>query len=215
MHMRVVRLAFVCALVTGGGALAGCSSSGSAGTSGSPAGAPSSSAGAPAQRGTAGSGRPTSAPRPSSGGDPRAAMPVITPKSVGTVAYAPASAQDKARFTPVRKASGGLITKGSVTSVTVSGRDVGAVAVYGTKQGLAKSPMFQDQYVVQLMNAVAGADASPRFVRSQGKVVALSTGAQAVAGWFDGDRVVLVFRAAKSPDLAALAHGVRSTPVTG
>ena len=142
-------------------------------------------------------------------------MPVITPGTVGQIAYGPASASDEARFAPVTKASGGLLVSSTVSTVTVGGRDVGAVASYGTRRGAAKSPIFQDQYVVQLLNAVAGSASPPRFVRAKDKVMAFSTGPTAVAGWFDGDRVVLVYRQGGTPDLAALAHGVRSMPLSG
>jgi hypothetical protein len=90
---------------------------------------------------------------------------------------------------------------------------VGGVAVSGIKPGLVGSQTFRAQYVVQLINAVAGRQSSPHFVRAaDGHVMALSTGAPGVAGWFDGDRVVLVYRQGRSPDLVGLALGVRQTP---
>ena len=140
-------------------------------------------------------------------------MPAITPGTVGQIGYGPASAKDRERFAPARKASGGLLVSSSVKTLMVSGRDVGGVAVYSTKKGLAKSPVFQDQYVVQLINAVTGSKSAPRFVKADGQVMALSTSGAAVAGWFQGDDVVLVYRAAKTPDLADLAFGVKSTPL--
>lgn len=139
-------------------------------------------------------------------------MPVITPAKLGAIGYGPPSAKDRERFAPARKASGGLLVSSSVKTLMVSGRDVGGVAVYSTKPGVAKSSVFQDQYVVQLINAVTGSKSAPRFVKADGQVMALSTGGPAVAGWFEGDRVVLVYRQAKTPDLAALAFGVQSTP---
>ena len=139
-------------------------------------------------------------------------MPVITPAKLGGIGYGPASTKDRERFAPARKASGGLLVSSSVKTLTVSGRDVGGVAVYSTKPGVAKGAVFQDQYVVQLINAVTGSKSAPRFVKADGQVMALSTGGPAVAGWFEGDRVVLVYRQAKTPDLAALAFGVQSTP---
>jgi hypothetical protein len=142
-------------------------------------------------------------------------MPVITPGTVGQIGYGLASATDRARFARALKASGGLVVSKSVSTLTVSGRDVGGVAVYSTKKSLAKSPVFQDQYVVQLINAVTGSKSAPRFVKADGQVMALSTGGAAVAGWFEGNRVVLVYRQAKTPDLADLAFGVQSTPVSG
>jgi hypothetical protein len=187
------RLALVGALLASG-ALTGCSGGSSSLTS---------------QSSRAASAGPSS-PRP--GVDPRKVMPVITPGTVGQIAYGPASAKDRARFAPARKASGGLVTSSSVRTLTVSGRDVGGVAVYGTEKGLSKSPMFQDQYVVQLINAITGSKSAPRFVRADGEVMALSTGRTAVAGWFEGNHVVLVYRQGRTPDLAALAFGVRSTP---
>ena len=86
------------------------------------------------------------------------------------------------------------------------------MGVYGIKSGMAKSTLFQQQYVVQLINAVTGSKTSPRFVRADGAVMALSNGPVAVAGWFKGGQVVLVYRQAKAPDLAALATGVQATP---
>ena len=139
-------------------------------------------------------------------------MPAITPAKLGGIAYGPPSAKDRQRFAPAREASGGLLVSSSVKTLTVSGRDVGGVAVYTTKKGVAKSPVFQDQYVVQLINAVTGSKSAPRFVKADGQVMALSTGSKAVAGWFEGNQVVLVYRQAKTPDLAALAFGVHSTP---
>jgi hypothetical protein len=139
-------------------------------------------------------------------------MPRINPATVAGVAYGPASATVAARFAPVQKASGGMLVSSSVRTLTVGGKDVGGVAVYGVKPGAAKSPIFQDQYVVQLVNSIAGATSPPRFVRAGGQVLALSTGPTAVAGWFQGDRVVLVHRQGAAPDLAGLALGVRAAP---
>jgi hypothetical protein len=139
-------------------------------------------------------------------------MPKVSPAAASGIGYGPATAADRARFAHVQKASGGFLVSSAYNAVRVSGKDVGVVAVYGTKPGLSKSPQFQDQYVVQLMNAVTGSKTSPRFVQVQGQVFALSTGAVALAGWFEGDQVVLVYRQAASPELASLAVGVRATP---
>jgi hypothetical protein len=148
--------------------------------------------------------------------DARKALPVITPGAVGQIGYGPASDMDRARLARALKASGGLlVSKGVVNTLTVSGRDVGGVAVYSTKKSVAKSPVFQDQYVVQLINAVTRSKSAPRFVKADGQVMALSTGGTAVAGWFEGNRVVLVYRQTKTPDLAALAFGVKSTSLSG
>jgi hypothetical protein len=175
------------------GAVAGCSGSESSATGTTSAGP--------------GAARPTT--------DPRKAMPVITPEAVGEIGYGPASDIDRVHFARAVKASGGLLESKTVRTLTVSGRDVGGVAVYSTKKSLAKSPVFQDQYVVQLINAVTRSKSAPRFVKAGGQVMALSTGGTAVAGWFEGNRVVLVYRQAKTPDLADLAFGVRSTPLGG
>jgi len=147
--------------------------------------------------------------------DPRKALPVITPGTVGQIGYGPASDVDRAHFARALRASGGLLVSKAVSTLTVSGRDVGGVAVYSTKKSLAKSPVFQDQYVVQLINAVTRSKSAPRFVKTDGQVMALSTGGTAVAGWFEGNRVVLVYRQTKTPDLADLAFGVKSTPLSG
>ena len=147
--------------------------------------------------------------------DARKAMPVITPGTVGQIGYGPASDMDRARLARALKASGGLLVSKAVNTLTVSGRDVGGVAVYNTKKSVAKSPLFQDQYVVQLINAVTRSKSAPRFVRANGQVMALSTGGAAVAGWFEGNRVVLVYRQTKTPDLADLAFGVKATPLSG
>ncbi|WP_270886708.1 hypothetical protein [Pedococcus sp. 5OH_020] len=139
----------------------------------------------------------------------------MTPTRVVRIGYGPASAQDRSRFAAVAKASAGFLLTSTVTSLTVSGRDAGAVAVYRTKPGLTRSTMFQDQYIVQLVNAVTRAPSTPTFVRADGQVMALSTGRVAVAGWFQGDEVVLVYRQARTPALAALAAGVRSSRAGG
>jgi hypothetical protein len=197
----MVRMPACLALVGGlllTGAVAGCSGSDSSGSRTSKSGA--AAAATPEAR-------PTT--------DPRKAMPVITPGTVGQIGYGPASATDRAHFARALKASGGLAVSKAVSTLTVSGRDVGGVAVYSTKKSLAKSPVFQDQYVVQLINAVTRSKSAPRFVRADGQVMALSTGGTAVAGWFDGNRVVLVYRQTKTPDLADLAFGVKSTPLSG
>jgi hypothetical protein len=200
------RLIVLGAVLTTLGAVTACS-----GSSPSPAG--SSSAGAAGVSGT-GEARTASSgtAKRSTDADARKAMPAVTPTAVTGVSYAPPSVAARARFAPVLKASGGVLSSSSVKTLKVSGGDVGGVAVYGTKPGLAKSQTFQDQYVVQLINAVAGQHSSPRFVRANGQVMALSTGPSAVAGWFEGDHVVLVYRAGPTPDLAALALGVRNAP---
>lgn len=197
--------------------LTGCTDSGSSTGSGA-TGAPA----AASTQATAGSAAP-SAKAPATGKasatsarivrDPRAAMPVITPGRVGTIGYGAPSAKDKQRFAAVSKASAHVITSSAIHSLTVAGRDVGAVAVYTTKRGVAKSTTFQDQYVVQLLNAVTASKSAPRFVRTKDGVMALTTGAPAVAAWFKDDQLTLVYRDGNSPNLAALAQGVRSAPL--
>jgi hypothetical protein len=198
----MVQIAARLALVSGlllTGAVAGCSGSDSSATRTSQSGAATSAG--------PGVARPTT--------DPRKAMPVIAPGTVGQIGYGPPSAKDRARFARALKASGGLLVSKSVSTLTVSGRDVGGVAVYSTQKSLANSPVFQDQYVVQLITAVTGSKSAPRFVKAEGQVMALSTGGAAVAGWFEGNRVVLVYRQTTTPDLADLAFGVKWTPLSG
>ena len=65
---------------------------------------------------------------------------------------------------------------------------------------------------MQLVNAVAGPNASPRFYRAGSQVIALSTHGVPVSGWFQGDRLTLVYRTGSVPDLAVLALGVHATP---
>ena len=143
---------------------------------------------------------------------PSKSMPVINPPAIGGIGYAPASQLGRTRLAPVHMASADLLVSYSVSTLTVLGRDVGAVGVYRTKSGMTRSTIFQQQYVVQLINAVTSQKTTPRIVQVDGSVMALSTGPIAVAGWFKGDQVVLVYRHATSPDLAALATGVRATP---
>ncbi|WP_406832171.1 hypothetical protein ABEG17_04920 [Pedococcus sp. KACC 23699] len=142
--------------------------------------------------------------------DPRAAMPVISPNPVGQIGYGTASVGDRRHFVAVTGASAGMITSSAVRTVTVNGTDVGAVAVYRIKRGAAASTTFQDQYAVQLLGAVARS--KPRFVRTRSGVMALSTGKASVAAWFKDDQLTLVYRDAGTPELAALAQGVRSAP---
>lgn len=142
-------------------------------------------------------------------------MPRISPSPVAGLAYGAASAADRARFAAALKVSGGLLVSKSVHTLAVGGSDVGGVAVYATKAGATKSTTFQDQYVVQLVNAVTRSSSEPRFVKVGSQVMALSTGQKAVAGWVSGDRVVLVIRQGGRPDLAALAAAVNATPLKG
>jgi hypothetical protein len=181
----------VAALVLGGG------SGSDAGSGGAAGGATRTVSGTPGQQAAA-----------IKAADPRVGLPTVTPKAVTTISYAPAPSAAKARFASVLKASGGLVVSSKVSSVKLGGAVVGVVGVYATKPGLAKSSTFQDQYVVQLMQAVTKDKGTPRFVRVNGRVVALSNGAVPVAGWFEGDRVVLVYRQGRTPDLAGLALGV-------
>ena len=196
----------VCALVAVSLGVAGCSSAGSATKS-----IASNTAGTiPSAHSTASGGVTGTARRPVT--DPRQAMARVSPGQVGAVGYGPASAGDTARLAAVTKASAGLLTSSAVRTLTVDGQDVGGVGVFGVKPGAAKSPTFRDQYVLQLVDAVGGGRSPARFVRAGGQVIALSTGSTPVAGWFQGDRVVLVYRQGSTPDLAALAVGVHARP---
>ena len=100
-------------------------------------------------------------------------------------------------------------------SVTVGGRPVAAVGVYTVKKSAGTNPIFQDQYLVQLLNAVGGARTKPKFVRVQGTVTALSTGPVRVVGWFSGDRVTVVVPTAGQTDLVGLAAGMQDSPLKG
>jgi hypothetical protein len=142
-------------------------------------------------------------------------MPLVKPAALGQVAYASPSATDSKHWAPALKTSGALVVSSSVKALTMDGEKVGTATVLRIKPGPARSETFQYQFVVQLINAVAGPSASPRFVRADGQVMALATGAKAVAGWFEGDQVILVYRQGKTPDLAALALAVRSSPRRG
>lgn len=147
--------------------------------------------------------------------DPRAHLPSAKPVGSVSVSYAAATSNDKGRLAPVQAASADLIDRSTVRTITVGGRSVGVVGVYTVKKSAGRSPIFQDQYVVQLINAVTGRATTPQFVKADGQVLALSTTPTAVAGWFTGDTVTLVYRQGKIPDLAALALAVRSSPVRG
>ncbi|MFC8501699.1 hypothetical protein ACFUC1_05030 [Pedococcus sp. NPDC057267] len=186
------------AACTGSGSGSGSDSHGSAAPSGSPSSA------------TAGS-----TPSRTTARDARADVPRVSPAKLLDVSYAKASASRMQLFSPVAKASGGLATQRSVTTVRVGGKDAGVVAVYTLKPGSSKSATFQDQYVVQLLNAVSRSTAEPRFVKVGSQVMALSTGQRSVAGWVSSDQVVLVVRQGNQPDLAALAAAVQATPLKG
>jgi hypothetical protein len=152
---------------------------------------------------------PSAAARPA---DPRASLPTVTVAPVAALSYAAVPAKIEAPLAAVATRSAGILVSSSFSSVLSGGRPVGTVGTYVTKPGLARSTVFQDQYLVQLIDAVAGKRPEPRFVRLDGRVVALSSGAPAVAGWFEADRVLLLLRAGTSPELAALAQGVMRTP---
>ena len=147
--------------------------------------------------------------------DTRADVPRVSPAKLADVSYAKASAGRMQLFSPVAKASGGLATQRSVTTVRVGGKDAGVVAVYTLKPGSSKSTTFQDQYVVQLLNSVSRSTAEPRFVKVGPQVMALSTGQRSVAGWVSSNQLVLVLRQGSQPDLAALAAAVQATPLKG
>lgn len=147
--------------------------------------------------------------------DTRADVPRVSPAKLADVSYAKASAGRMQLFSPVAKASGGLATQRSVTTVRVGGKDAGVVAVYTLKPGSSKSTTFQDQYVVQLLNSVSRSTAEPRFVKVGSQVMALSTGQRSVAGWVSSNQLVLVLRQGNQPDLAALAAAVQATPLKG
>ncbi|MDU0312991.1 hypothetical protein RKE38_04770 [Phycicoccus sp. M110.8] len=147
--------------------------------------------------------------------DTRADIPRVSPAKLADVSYAKASAGRMQLFSPVAKASGGLATQRSVTTVRVGGKDAGVVAVYTLKPGSSKSTTFQDQYVVQLLNSVSRSTAEPRFVKVGSQVMALSTGQRSVAGWVSSNQLVLVLRQGSQPDLAALAAAVQATPLKG
>jgi hypothetical protein len=227
MHALVARATLVVAVAVTGGIASGCSgpdpstaspaASSSAHTATVPAlgkGSTSGKSSASGKASTSGkssaSGKGSTARKSS---DPRQGLPVAKNAPVAAVGFGTASNSDRARFRAVDRASAGLVTSSSVRTLTVAGRDVGAVAVYDTKPGLGKSAIFQDQYLVQLMNSVTGTTWSPIFVRADGQVMAYSKGEPAVAGWFEKDRVTLVYRTAPTPDLVGLARAVRSTSV--
>lgn len=144
--------------------------------------------------------------------NPRDGLPLVTASPLKGIQYAAAPAEAKAFFAPVTNASGGLVVSSKVSAVKIDGRAVGMVGVYSVKPGLSKSDMFQDQYVVQLIQAVTKSSSSPRFVRMNGRVVALSTGRVPVVGWFEADRAVLIHRQAAKPDLEDLAFSVIRQP---
>jgi len=209
-----MRCAGVCvALVAAVALLSGCSGSGSPTTTSTSAGGRGSSttAGSPAKPGSSRTPSASTTGARGSGTDPRAVLPVVSPAAVGRITYGAATSSDRKHFTPAGKASGGLVVSSAIHDLLVSGKHVGAVAVYRVKPGAAKSAQFQDQYVVQLINAVAGRATRPKFVRANQQVMALSTGRVAVAGWVEGDEVVLVYREGPEPELLALANAVRTT----
>ena len=184
-------------------------------TGGSGSGAASTGHAAAASAGGSSSTTAGSTPSRSTVKDTRADVPRVSPAKLADVSYAKASAGRMRLFTPVAKASGGLATQRSVTTVRVGGRDAGVVAVYTLKPGSSRSSTFQDQYVVQLLNAVSRSTSEPRFVKVGSQVMALSTGKTPVAGWVSSNRLVLVLRQGNQPDLAALAAAVQATPVEG
>jgi hypothetical protein len=139
-------------------------------------------------------------------------LSATAPSQTVDVRYEQASAAVEHWFAPVVPAAGGLLSGQRIKAIRVGGQQVGGVASYAVKPGLAKSTVFQDQYVVQLVHAVTKDATPPQLVRIDDHVVALSKGAVAVAGWFEGDIAVLVYRAGSSPDLTALAAAVRSHP---
>lgn len=158
---------------------------------------------------------PSSRPTTKTATDPRATMPAAKPATVAAVAYTPASSKDKARLAKVDAASADLIDRSTLRAITVAGKQVGTVGVYTVKTRAGRSPMFQDQYLVQLLNAVGGPKTQLKFVKVEGTVTAISTGAVHLAGWFSGDQVTVVVPTAAQMDLVGLAAGMQASPVKG
>ena len=142
--------------------------------------------------------------------DFRGGLPSTSVKPPAEVSYAAASSVVTKTFAPVKGAEGGLVTRTTLHVVRLAGKPSGGVGVYAVKPGLSKSTVFQDQYVSQLMKSITKETAPPKSQRINGQVVQLSHGKIAVAGWFEGDDVVLVWREADTPNLPDLAAGVHA-----
>jgi hypothetical protein len=121
-----------------------------------------------------------------------------------------ASSQVAAGFAPVTRSVTGVTTSSRVWSVTVEGRPVAGVATYVVSPEAAKSEIFRDQFLVQLLNTLAK-DARVTFVRMNGKPVAISKGKTSIAGWFRGSHAVVVLREASSPALESLVASLINT----
>jgi len=139
-------------------------------------------------------------------------LPVVAASPLKGIRYLNAPAEAQRFFAPAVASSGSLVVSSTVHAVGVGTQQVAAVADYRMQAGLAHSPVFRDQFAVQLIGELAHDAAAAKLVRLNGRSVAVSTGKVPLAGWFEGDHVVVVHRVSGSLDLKALALGVIDQP---
>ena len=91
------------------------------------------------------------------------------------------------------------------------GKVVAAVARYAVPSASTTGTLFQDQYISQLVSSMAKAGIAVRFVEIDGRAVAVSSNAPAVAGWFDGGDALLLYRTGSEPSLNDLVASVMAS----
>lgn len=130
------------------------------------------------------------------------------------IAYADAAEETVQRFAPVDTATGGLSKRSAVRSVSVDGDEVAAVATYVMSSGAPTGARFHDQYLNQLIGSVSDPAAPRTWATVDGRALGLIDGTVPVAGWFEGDRAVIVMGvdSSSAPDLADLAAAVLRAP---
>jgi len=140
--------------------------------------------------------------------DPRATLTSVSADKVGKIEYSRATSKVRSRLAVISDAAKGVAVGTRLSTVSLQGRAVGGVASVAVPSKMAGNAMFQDQFVVQLLNAVSKGSEKPRFVRLSGRPVAVTQGKLRLAGWFEGSRAVVLAIDSAEPDVTSLAAAV-------
>jgi hypothetical protein len=127
-----------------------------------------------------------------------AGLPALSARPVKGVTTTDATESVGATFAPVTRSAGTVVTRTELSAVRADGRDIGGLAVYTVPAGSAASQTFRDQFVAQLL-APLSKDGRRERVRIGNTPVALVRSDTPAAGWFDGDRVVVLSQRRSTP----------------
>lgn len=141
--------------------------------------------------------------------DARASMPSQAGGAVAGITYGAATPTATRRFAAATDAAEGVATSTSLKILVMDGRGVAGLGLYRVPKTNAASPIFQDQFVVQLMRTMDGVR-STKLVQIAGKPVNISNDGR-TAGWFLADRAIILVRVS-GPQLSDLVATVIKEP---